>query len=250
MSDETTVHSEQQQGHGSGAFLALLKIQDKDVKIRRLSEELEAKPKEVAAMKEALGQSAKRLEGAKEELKKRTAEKNSLEVDLEARIANIHKLEAQSSQVKTNEEYRAMLKEIEALKKGNASLEDRILDAMQKVEDEKKALGVKEQDLKKEEQAMAQREHVIQEEVAGIRTRLEALEKEKESLVGEVKPEFLERYNLIFENKHDYAIVTIEHGACGGCHMAITPQIMNEVKRAHDLVLCENCARILCLPAK
>ena len=245
MNEEARVHPEERQGE---LLLILLKIQDKDIKIRRLIAELQAKPEEVAAMKERLGHMAKDLESSREKLKKQMAQRNSLEVDLEARIGNINKLEAQSSLVKTNEEYRAMMKEIESLKKGNTPLEDKILDVMEVIEEEKKLLEGQEDALKTEEQKVAQRERTIQEEVSGIRARLEEIKKEKEAHLGSVKPEFLERYNMIFENKNDFAIVTIEHGACGGCHMAITPQIMNEVKRGHDLILCENCARILCLP--
>lgn len=229
-------------------LLNLLQLQDRDVKIRRLEAELAQKPLDIEALKNGLSEHRKRLEAARENVKKRTTEKNSLEGDLESRLQNIQKLDGQSSQVKTNEEYRAMMKEIESLKKGNIPLEDKILEAMEKVEEEKKIVAQEEQHLKQEEAKVAEQERVIKGEIEAIRALRETIVKEREGLIAGVRADLLERYNLTFENKEDAAIVVIEHGACGGCHMAITPQIMTEVKRRHDLVLCENCARILYLP--
>ena len=239
-----------QQGHAGvhEGLVMLLKIQDKDIKARRLKGELEEKPNEITALKKMLDDHRKRVEIFREAIKKQTADRNSLEVELDSRIQTIHKYEAQSSQVKTNEEYRALLKEIDELKKGNTLLEDKILDVMEKLEEAKSQLIMEEQSLKAEETKIAGEEKRIQEEIAGIRSRLESVLQEKETLLATVSAPLLDRYNRIFENKDDYAVVTIENGACGGCHMAITPQVMNEVKRAHDLVLCENFARILCLP--
>ncbi len=246
MSEDTKI----QTGHVNESLLALLKVQEKDVKIRRLQKELDEKPRQSEALRAQLVDAKKSVEAAKETVKKILAEKNALEGDLESRIQNMRKYEAQSSQVKTNEEYRALLKEVETIKQGNKGLEDKILDAMEKVEEMKAAQSQAEQSLREEEKKVSVQEQEIQKEAEGIRSLLDGLLKEREELAVHVKPDLRERYELIFENKHDYAIVTIEHGACGGCHMAITPQVMNEVKRGHDLVICENCARVLCLPAQ
>ena len=152
-------------------LLSLLQIQEKDVKLRRLEGELAQKPLDIAGLKNGLDEHRKRVETVRDGLKKFTTEKNSLEGDLEARIQNIHKLDAQSSLVKTNEEYRAMLKEIESLKKGNAPLEDKILDAMQKLEDGKSLVVQEEQHLKQEEAKVAQQETAINEELNAVKNR-------------------------------------------------------------------------------
>ncbi len=248
MSEEATAHAAASAGQFHNGLLALMQIQERDVKIRRLNAEMEQKPLEAEALKTALAGHRKRFDAMKESIKRQAADRNALEVDLESRIQTIHKYEAQSALVKTNEEYRALIKEIEELKKGNVPVEEKILDAMEKQEEEKKLLMREELSLKEEEGKLIAREQAIAQETAGIREHLEGVRKEREGFLAGVKPELLERYDLTFQNKQDYAIVTIEHGACGGCHMAITPQVMNEVKRAHELVLCENCARILVLP--
>ncbi len=245
MSDEMTAPLAAHRNNKDD-LLALLQIQDRDIKIRRLKEELEQKPKDVEQLKACLADMQKKMDGVREGLKKVAAEKKSLEIDLETHLEKIRKYDTQSSLVKTNDEYRALMKEIEELKKASRPLEDKILDAMEKMEDGDRQLVREGQLYKQEEQKAAQKEKTIQEEMAGIRGRLEAVKKERDGLLAGVRAEFLQRYQLLFENKEDCAIVTIEHGACGGCHMAITPQIMNEVKRAHDLIVCENCARILC----
>ena len=248
MSEETAAGPEAGARHYRDDLMVLLQIQDRDVKIRKYKKELEQKPAEVEALKDTLLHGRKRLDVQREGIKKLESDRKSLELDLESQIEKMHKLEVQSSQVKTNEEYRAMLKEIDELKKENTILEDKILDVMEKIEEEKKRVAQEEQLLKGEEQKAVQQEQVIRQEIAGIQKHLEEITREKEGMLPRVRPELLERYKTIFENKDDSAIVTIDHGACGGCHMAITPQVLNEVKRTSEPVICENCARILCLP--
>ena len=236
------------QGHIHDDLVTLLKIQDKDAKGRRLQAELAEKPLELESLKNRLSEHRKRVEEFRESMKKKAAERNALEVELESRIQTIRKYEAQSSLVKTNEEYRALIKEIEELKKGNKPLEDKILDVMEKQEEAGHDLVAHDASLKDEEGKLKAQEIEMAKETEGMRAHLDQIKKEREGLLAGVKPELLERYDMIFENKDDYAIVTIEHGACGGCHMAIIPQVMNEVKRGHELVMCENCGRILFLP--
>ncbi|MDD5756941.1 MAG: C4-type zinc ribbon domain-containing protein [bacterium] len=37
----------------------------------------------------------------------------------------------------------------------------------------------------------------------------------------------------------------MKNNSCGGCHMTLPPQVVNEVRKLDRLVLCESCSRIL-----
>ena len=55
----------------------------------------------------------------------------------------------------------------------------------------------------------------------------------------------LSRYRRILKSKRDVAVVPIRHGACGGCHMKVTPQTVLSAKAADHLVSCDNCGRLI-----
>ena len=59
----------------------------------------------------------------------------------------------------------------------------------------------------------------------------------------------IEQVAVILNNKKDAAIVFIESGAhCGGCHMKLPPQVINDAKNASKIVGCNFCGRILYNP--
>ena len=46
-------------------------------------------------------------------------------------------------------------------------------------------------------------------------------------------------------SKGDVAIVPVQHGNCGGCHLQIPPQLIHNAKRGTELTSCDYCGRIL-----
>ena len=49
---------------------------------------------------------------------------------------------------------------------------------------------------------------------------------------------------MIFPRK-DRALVALEDGVCGGCHMQLPPYVVHATKKHSSIVLCEYCGRIL-----
>jgi hypothetical protein len=60
-----------------------------------------------------------------------------------------------------------------------------------------------------------------------------------------VPEEVLTRYRRILQSKGDVALVPVDHGSCGGCHMKLTTQTVNNARREDALAACENCGRLV-----
>ena len=54
----------------------------------------------------------------------------------------------------------------------------------------------------------------------------------------------LQIYERLLRNKKDRVIVPIENRTCSGCHIALTAQHENLVRKGENLVFCEHCSRI------
>ena len=52
-------------------------------------------------------------------------------------------------------------------------------------------------------------------------------------------------YERLLRNKKDRVVVPIENRTCSGCHIVLTAQHENLVRKGERLVFCEHCSRIL-----
>ncbi len=223
----------------------LLEIQELDMTIRAFAREIEQAPRDLNTAKENVEQMKVRFAEGKENSKKLKVIRKELEIDLDSQGEEVKKYEMQLTKVKTNEEYKVLQKQITDLKFKSSLKEDKILEQMEQIE---KATG----DVKKLEQEVSQAQEQLKQKEKEVAARVEQLkgqraekEKEKEQLLSQVSVELLDTYARIFNNKTDRALVAINNKTCGGCHMKLPPNVINETKKGHRVILCENCARIL-----
>src|SRR5579872_5631978 len=128
----------------------LIELEKADREIGRLNDEVAALPRRVAAIEEKLADDKAAVEHAKTAIKSNEAARRKLESEIQAAQQKIIKYREQSSSVKTNEEYRALMHEVEFAEKQISGCEDKILELMIGLENEEKALKVAEAELKTE----------------------------------------------------------------------------------------------------
>lgn len=223
----------------------LLQIQEKDISIRSLQKERQQAPEELEKTKNEVEQADNLLKEKQEELKRTQVAHKELEMDLDTKLGNVDKYDKQLFQIKTNEEYKALKKEIHDLKFAAGLQEDKILEKMEEVEKTRTEIKRLEKEVNQSKEKLKQHEKEVEARLKDIDAKISQLQKEKEDLMSKVPEDLKDRYSRIFENKPDAAIVPIENKSCGGCHIKLPPNVINEVKKARQPIICENCARIL-----
>src|SRR5260370_20834111 len=108
----------------------LIKLEEVDREVTRLSDEVAALPKRVAAIEAHLADDKAAVEKAKGAIKANEAARRKLEADIQEVQQKIVKYPGQSSSVKTNDEYRALMHEVEFSEKQISGYEDKILELM------------------------------------------------------------------------------------------------------------------------
>src|SRR6202451_2065600 len=108
----------------------LLKLQGADKEIRRLQNEIAEFPKRVAVIELKLAGTKAQLEKAQAAIKADEAARRKHDATIAELRGKISKYRDQSLDVKTNEQYKALLHEIELAEKEIASTEDKILELM------------------------------------------------------------------------------------------------------------------------
>ncbi len=169
---------------------------------------------------------------------KKTAIKDSQEL--------IKKYEKQSDNVKNNREFEAINKEMEMqtleVKLAEKHIKDATDDLAEKgkqLELAKKAVSVKEGNLKGKKSEL---EKIIEE----TDKEEKHYRKLEEAARNAVNPRLLTSYDRIRNNyRNGLAVVPVERDSCGGCFNAIPPQKQSEIKQRKKIIVCENCGRIL-----
>ena len=116
----------------------------------KLEMEVAGLPKRVAAIEAKLAEHKAAVEKAKAQIKGNETTRRQMEADIKGFQEKIAKYRSQSSSVKTNDEYRALMHEVEFAEKQISGCEDKILELMIGLENEEKALKVAEAELKTE----------------------------------------------------------------------------------------------------
>ncbi len=222
----------------------LIELEKVDREIARLSEEVAALPRKVAAIEAKLAGDKAAVEKAKAAIKNNEAARRKHEADIQGFQQKIIKYREQSSSVKTNDEYRALMHEVEFAEKQISGCEDKILELMILLETEEKNLKTAEADLKAETAE-------VENEKADARTRtaedeklLAGLNQQRDGLRKEVGDSALQHYDRVMRQRKS-AIAEARDSKCQACYVMLRPQTWQELKTNEQLITCSSCGRIL-----
>jgi uncharacterized protein len=223
----------------------LLILQDRDRKIHRVETELANIGPERAALQEKAKAAQVGHETAKTKAKQIESDRKNLELEVEAKKKLIEKYSLQQFETKKNEEYRALAHEIEGCKEAITKIEDQQIELMEKAEvaaaEVAAAAKVSAEWVKQVEsqiKALADRE-------TSLKRQLEELQSDHEKLISAVDEGPRARYDRLRRSKGGTALVGIEHGVCGGCHMKLPMAVILGVQGDQEITTCPNCGRIL-----
>jgi predicted nucleic acid-binding Zn-ribbon protein len=223
----------------------LLVLQDRDRRIAQLKTERARIPEQVAAAEERLKGESSHLDSLRDQAKHIEADRKKLEIDAESKRAQIAKYRGQLTQIKSNTEYQALLKEIAKVEEEIDEIETHELEIMERGDQLQPAVKT-EQGTLKESMAKVEADRAeLQKRAAMVEQELAQMQAERQKLAEEVEPGALNRYERLMRSKNDFAIVPIRNGNCGGCHLNIPPQLAHNAKHGTDLTSCDYCGRIL-----
>ena len=223
----------------------LLMIQSIDVRCDEIQREKEDSPKEIGKLKDnldILGNVMKQDLSTIEELKKGRIK---VERELEEIELKFQKSKSKLSDVKSNKEYEAVLKEIEELKELISQKEEAVIKCMEDIE-----IREKERDENDVHWKESQREYINKQEE--FLRRMKDLDKEAETISGEriqlcqnIDKNLYERYNGLRKHLKGRVVIPVIDKICQGCNLGIPPQQYNELIRGDSIQSCPHCNRII-----
>ncbi|MFP4473370.1 MAG: zinc ribbon domain-containing protein [Candidatus Omnitrophota bacterium] len=225
----------------------LVSLQKIDHELFQLKQVLNEKPAEIAELEREFEMKKANLKALQEETKRIQVERNTLEGDLAQKEENIRKADSQLSQIKTNKEYTAKITEIEGMNADKSQIEEQILLSYDKADEITARMEKEKQKLAEEEKAFQEKKADITKEIKDLESRAAELEQQRHKFLPDVDKPLLVQYERILQNRGGLAVVAVKDNSCGGCYMNIPPQVVNEIKKHKELIVCDACERILYL---
>ncbi len=150
-------------------------------------------------------------------------------------------------EIRSNEEYSALLKEMDAVKKARDTAEEDSLKAMERTEEIEKALPDLEREYQEGEAKVAEERNALKAEREKLEAELLALKKERHALQADMKPAWFNKYTHIAAQRNGLAVAAVRAGTCQGCFIGVRPKLIQDLHYGEEVVFCEGCQRILYL---
>jgi len=223
----------------------LVDLQELDQAIQEVTQGLNKLPEDLKAEAEVLEELKAEhaaLLTALEDLKSQRRETETEMADMEA---GIKKSRQRLMEIKSNIEYKAMLKEIAFKEDQRDQKETRILELMDLMEAKNQVIAAQEKKTREQQAFLAQQEVELKVQMEKLKAQLAVLEDQRKKLRKGLPAALLKRYEFIRQRRNGTAIAPVREGVCHGCHMNILPQQFIDLQKGVEILQCPHCQRIL-----
>lgn len=226
-------------------FAKLVKLQEHDKLLDGLRAEVAKIPEEIEALRAEVSGDKEKLAAAKKNTQELQVQKKSKETDMGQKEENIKKHQGALNAVKTNEAFKALLKEIEDAKTAVGDLETEILELLDRIDgaeqSEKEAKAL----LEKAESENNKKVQVLEVRKSETEKKLQEQESARGVLTEGVSEELVTLYDKTRERREGIALAEVRDSMCMVCHVKQPPQVLLDLRKGKKILTCENCQRIM-----
>ena len=223
----------------------LIRLQSVDAAVVEYQTRTAAFPARSRALDEQLRSAKEGVERAEAAIQANQHRRKELEARVADMEAKISKYREQLMMVKTNEEYRAMTKEIEYSQAGIGKEEDQILALLEEAEPQAQALAAARAVLAEDEKTVAVERAELEALNAEDTKTLAAYLEERTALAQDIDQDVFDRYERVRKARGGVAMAAAKDEECEICKVKMRPQVFQEVRRNDTIISCDSCSRIL-----
>ena len=223
----------------------LVALQQAEIEIRRMEQDLAGIDGRIDALSLEVKTYEDRVSEHQATLIDLKSQYRSDENEVKVIDSQISKSKEKLRAVKTNKEYQSILKEIDDLKQKSSSIEDRMLEHLERIEQAESELTTQKADLAEVKTEVAAKQEEIHAMAEGHRLALESLQKDRDCIWENVSPKLQTLYSKVKHQGSGIAVAAIVDAVCQVCRMNIPPQQYNELLRMDSMRMCPNCQRII-----
>jgi predicted nucleic acid-binding Zn-ribbon protein len=213
---------------------------------KELQDEIERAPRILKARQAKITAEENALKEGQDELKRLKVSALDKESQLKGLQQNIAKHEKQKNEATAKKEYDALGVEIASDKKKCLDLEDVILEALTKTDEQTARIPALEAAVQKARQEFVKFEKETQARAEGLKQELAKAKQQIQAVEDTLPTEQSVRglYNRIISSMKDDALAGVANRTCTACYTEMTAQNLHDLKQG-NFVMCKSCGRAL-----
>lgn len=229
----------------------LEELQKLDFEIFKKEELLEDLPAENERLEKETTEMNSKLRELKDNVAIQFSEKEKRLEILSKGEEKLKGITGKQSAIKNKDEYNAILREIDNIKRFNKELEEEISEINKEISIKNGEISLIEESYVTKTAENEAKTATNKEIMETLEKEIDALDEKREVFANTIRPVVRRKYERIFESSRDgTAVVTADNYICKGCNMTLPPQLYNNVLKSAKIEMCPNCQRILLPPHK
>lgn len=223
----------------------LLKLQVIDYDLGELERSKEYLPDMMANLNREIDETQKKLDSTQKLLEDARIAQKNLEMEIKTKEEELTKYQQQMMTIKTNKEYDALVAEIDSVKGEISEKEKLLLETMEKSEQLEQELPEIQKRLGEIAENNKKQLEVLQEKIDSIGDTVSDKKTERKGIISEIPRPTMSVYERVRKGKGGAAVVPVKKRSCSACHKALTPKLVQEIRRDDRIHTCESCGRLL-----
>jgi predicted nucleic acid-binding Zn-ribbon protein len=224
-----------------------MQVQSVDLRLNDVRARLATFPKKLAELDARIATARGEVDRSKAAQLTTIKDRKKYELDVEQWKEKVRKYKDQTSQIKTNEAYKALQHEVQMAEDEIAKAEDRLLEQMVASEEYDRRIKASEKALKDVEENVRGERAKVEAEKSAAEKEFSELNAERERLAAEIPEDMRDHYERIAKKHNGVSLAEVRDEKCTACGMRVRPHVFQEMRRANSeqMFHCETCTRIL-----
>jgi predicted nucleic acid-binding Zn-ribbon protein len=197
-----------------------------------------------------IGQLTDDVQRAKEELQGLDTQQRDLELQAETHRGKIASDEGKlyGGRITNPKELESLQDEVAQDKRQLSTVETRILELMESIEEKTRRSNDLESALARETQSLSARHDGARTQLQQTQGTLKTLGAQRDSVFAQIDSALRPTYETLRRQKGGLAVATVQQRTCQACRVSLTPAQEQRARIGNDIVTCNSCGRILFVP--
>jgi predicted nucleic acid-binding Zn-ribbon protein len=225
-------------------LVLLLQLQQSDVKVRELQTAVTQLPARLDPLRRDLAKLQAMLDGERTKLNETNAWRKAQQenIDREREALKIAQNKFQAS--KNTKEFNASSREVENKRKAIGDRETELKKVNEAAAQSTTQLEARDRDVEALRLELATSEAGIADQLNDLKNQLAEAIAVRDAARSQVQTQWVKIYDTLAA-KRGYAVAPVIKGVCQGCHMALPPQLNNILARMESIETCPRCGRLI-----
>jgi predicted nucleic acid-binding Zn-ribbon protein len=225
--------------------MKLIDVQEIDRAIQEITQTMEKLPADLKAGETVLEELQAEHADQVQTLENLKSQRRETEAEMGEMEEGIKKSRQRLMEIKSNIEYKAMLKEIAFKEDQRDQRETGILELMEQLEAQSRLITERQRQMQELEADLEKQRQEVAQQMEKLDQKLAGLEEQRKKLRKAVPAQLLKRYEFIRQRRNGTAVCPVRGGVCMGCHMNILPQQFIDLQKGTEILQCPHCQRLL-----